>query len=257
MDTRRLKIGMATIVGLAAIVETCVPVLAEPMTVGAPPSLRPALTEILPLFEREYDAPVHVVYTPSKLLMREVENGAPIDVFLGAGIDEAERLYKKGLTLNGRPRIYAKTSLVLVMSSDSSVPLISLPDALRNHAIRIALGDPQTSSLGEITARALTKLLPTYKSLSNILYAPHSEDIIHLVHTGKADVGLVYRIDTINSGQVRISDETPMDTHLPVQFGQAVAATCRASLRSVAEKFSNFLMTPRIQKLLIKYGFDS
>jgi molybdate transport system substrate-binding protein len=56
---------------------------------------------------------------------------------------------------------------------------------------------------------------------------------------------------------VRISDEDPIGALVPIQFGQAVAATCRASLRTVADKFSDFLMTPRIQKLLIKYGFDS
>lgn len=257
MYVRALKTVIAALGGLAAIAVTFEPVLAEPLTVGAPPSLRPAFTDILPMFEREYDVAVHVVYTPSKTLMREIENGAAVDVFLAAGFDEVEHLHKKGLTLNGKPRIYAQTSLVLVMASDSSAPLISFPEALQTQTIRIALGDPQTSSLGGITAGALTRLNPAYKTLPNIHYASHSEDIIHLVRTGKADVGLVYRIDTINSGQVRISDENPIGAYVPIHFGQAVVSTCRPALRSVAEKFSNFLMTPRIQKLLIKYGFDS
>jgi molybdate transport system substrate-binding protein len=80
---------------------------------------------------------------------------------------------------------------------------------------------------------------------------------MNLIRTGKADVGLVYRVDSINTGHVRISDEDPIGTFVPIQFGQAVASTCRASLRIVAGKFSDFLMTPRIQKLLAKYGFDS
>jgi ABC-type molybdate transport system substrate-binding protein len=44
---------------------------------------------------------------------------------------------------------------------------------------------------------------------------------------------------------------------VPIQFGQAIASTCRASLRSAAEQFAAFLLTPRIQKLLAKYGFDA
>lgn len=80
---------------------------------------------------------------------------------------------------------------------------------------------------------------------------------MNLIRTGKADVGLVYRVDSISNGQVRISDEAPIGTYVPIQFGQAVVSTCRPSLRSAAEKFSDFLMTPRIQKLLVKYGFDS
>ena len=80
---------------------------------------------------------------------------------------------------------------------------------------------------------------------------------MNLIHTDKADLGLVYRANVINSRYVRISDEDPIGTVVPIQFGQAVVSTCRASLRSVAEKFSDFLMTPRIQKLLVEYGFDS
>ena len=257
MDIRTFKVVIAAIAGLAPIVGTWEPVQAEPLTVGAPPCLRPAFSEILPMFEREHGAAVNIVYTPSKTLLRQIEKGAPIDVLLSAEVEEVEYLHKKGLTLNGRPRIYAQTSLVLVMSSDSPATLVSLQEALPNRTTRIALGDPQTSSLGDVTARALTKLYPTYKSRSHILYASHSEDIMNLIRTGKADVGLVYRVDSINSGHVRISDEAPLGTYVPIQFGQAVVSTCRASLCSVAQQFSDFLMTARIQKLLHKYGFES
>ena len=257
MHIRTSRIGIAFVVGMLAIVTSQLSAQAEALTVGAPPSLRPAFSEILPMFEREYGAPIHIVYTPSKTLLRQIEKGAPIDVYLSAGKEEVEYLHKKGLTLNGRPRIYAQTSLVLVMSSDSPSALMSLRDAFQNRSLRIAIGDPQTSSLGDATARALSKLFPTYKSRPNLVYAPHSEEIMDLIRTGKADVGLVYRVDSINSGHVRISDDDPFGTLLPIQFGQAVASTCRASLRAVAEQFSSFLLTPRIQKLLVKYGFDA
>lgn len=253
-----LKFGktMALLSGLAATIPISGYAQTETLTVGVPPSLRAAFNEILPLFEREYGATVRIEYAPSKTLRQQIEKGVPIDVFLAAGVDEVEQLHKKGLTLNGGPRIYAQTSLVLVMSADPSATLVSFHDALPNRTTRIALGDPQTSSLGAITARAIAKLNPTYKSRSRLLHAPHSEDIMDLIHTGKADVGLVYRVDAINGGQVRISDETPIGTYVPVQFGQAVVATCREGLLPVAKQFSDFLMTPRIQKLLLMYGFD-
>lgn len=257
MNRRAMKAAIMMIaVGLAALSGTGTPAQANPLTVGAPPSLRPALSEILPMFEREYGASVNVAYSPSKTLSRQIQQGAPIDVFLAAGVDEVAALHKKGLTLNGAPRVYAQTSLVLVMSADSPATLVSFHDALPNRTTRIALGDPTTSSLGEVTARALSKLNPTYKSRSRVLHAPHSEDVMNLIHTGQADVGLVYRVDAINGGQVRISDEAPIGTYVPVQFSQAVVSTCRDLNREVAAQFSDFLMSPRIQKLLIKYGFD-
>jgi len=231
----------------------------ESLTIGAPPSVKAAFAKILPMFEREYGASVQVIYGPSKTLGRQIEQGAPIDVFLAAGVDEAASLYKKGLTLNGKPRIYAQTSLALVMSTESLATLVSFHDALPNRTTRIALGDPRISALGDVTNQALSGVNPAYvnKSRSNIIYAPHSEDILHLIHTGKADVGLVYRVDAINGGQVRISDETPAGSYAPVKFAQTVVWTCRESVRGIAEEFSDFLMTPRIQKLLLNYGFDA
>jgi molybdate transport system substrate-binding protein len=222
VDIQTFKVVVAALVGLAAVIGTWEPAQAEALTVGAPPSLRPAFSEILPMFEREYGAAVNIVYTPSKTLLRHIEKGTPIDVFVSAGIEEVDYLHKKGLTLNGRPRIVAQTSLVLVMSADSPATSVSFRDALSNRTARIALGDPETSYLGDVTARALTKLYPTYKSRPHILYAPHTEDIVNLIRTGKADVGLVYRANVINSRYVRISDEDPIGTLAPIQFGQAV-----------------------------------
>ena len=256
MDIRRFTLTAAVLSGLVGTIPTGGYAQAEPLTVGAPPSLRAAFNEILPLFEKENGASVRIEYAPSKTLRQKIEKGAPIDVFVAAGVEEVELLHKKGLTLNGGPRIYAQTSLVLVMSADPSATLVSFHDALPNRTTRIALADPETSSLGVITARAITELNRTSRTRSHFLHAPHSEDVMNLIHTGKADVGLVYRVDAINGGQVRISDETPIGTYVPVQFGQAVVATCREASLPVAKQFSDFLMTPRIQKLLLKYGFD-
>lgn len=256
MGMRRLSMTVGILCGISAAILTGGYAHAVTLTVGAPPSLRTALTEILPMFEREYGVPVEVVYSPSRTLSRQIEQGAPIDVFLAAGTVEVDSLHKKGLTLNGEPRIYAQTSLVLVMSANSLATLVSFHDALPDHTTRIALGDPRTSSLGDITARALTKHHLTYQTGPHILHAPHSEDIMSLIHAGKADVGLVYRIDAINGGQVRISDEAPIGTYVPVQFGHAVVSTCRENVRGAAKQFSDFLMSSRIQKLLVNYGFD-
>jgi molybdate transport system substrate-binding protein len=251
------KVFLAALLTPAFLLGLGVPSYAEPLTVGAPPSLRAAFREIVPLFEQEYRTAVNLVYTPSKTLLKQIEKGASIDVFISAGLEEVESLHKKGLTLNGPARIVALTSLVLVMAADSPATFVSFDDALANHTTRIALGNPEVSYLGEVTARALSKAHANYKSRTHVLYAAHTEDIVELIRSRKADVGLVYRANVINNGEVRISDETPLGADVQITFGQAVVSTCRASLRSAAEQFSDFLMTPRVLRLLEKYGFDS
>lgn len=255
---RNLTVAIAVTCGLAGVVATENPVQAETLTIGAAPSLKAAFQEIVPMFEREYGATVQVVYGASPTLRQEIENGAAIDVFLPASVAELEKLRRKGLTLNGEPRVFAQTSLVMVMSSASRTMPISFHDALPNRAIRIALGDPKTSSLGEITARALIKFDPAYayKSRFKLVHAEHGEDIVNLVHMGKADMGIIYRVDAINNSEVRIIDETPAGAHTPIQFGGAVVSTCREASLGVAEEFVDFMASPRIRKLLLHYGFN-
>ncbi|GJL67985.1 MAG: molybdate ABC transporter substrate-binding protein [Nitrospirales bacterium] len=256
MGIRNFAMAIALVVGILGVAATGEPVQAEALTIGAAPSLRAALQEIVPMFEKEYDAAIKVVYGPSQTFRRKIEKGAPIDVFLPAAVGEVEKLQHKGLTLNGGPRIYAQTSLVLVMSSASRVMPISFREAMPNGEIRMALGNPKTSSLGEITAQALAKLDPAYKSRFKLVHAAHAEDIANLIHTGKADMGIIYRVDAINNPQVRIIEENPAGMHIPVLFGEAVVSTCREASMKVAQEFFDFIMSPRIQKLLVKYGFD-
>lgn len=251
-------VSLAVIVagGLMGVGVTGERVQAESLTIGAAHSLKPAFQEIVPMFEREYGATVHVLYGPSQTLRRQIEHGTPIDVFLPEAVEEVEKLEKQGLTLNGGLRTYAQTSLVLVMSASSWVTPISFYEGLPNRTTRLALGDPKTSSLGENTVRALTGFAVAHKNSSHLLHAQHSEDIINLVHTGKAEAGIVYRVDAINSGHMRIIDEATVGTYTPVRFGGVVVSTCREESLAVAENFLDFMTSPRIKKLLLKYGFD-
>lgn len=253
---RNFGTAIAMVGGILGVLATGEPVQAEALTIGAAPSLRAALQEIVPMFEHEYDAAIQVVYGSSPTLRLQIEKGAPIDVFLPAAVGEVEKLQKKRMTLNGGPQVYAQTSLVLVMSAASRVMPISFRETMPNGAFRMALGDPKTSSLGEITAQALAKFDPAYKSRFKLVHAAHAEDIVNLIHTGKADMGIIYRVDAINNPQVRIIDENPAGMHIPVLFGEAVVSTCRKASLNVAEDFFDFIMSPRIQKLLVKYGFD-
>lgn len=250
----KFSMVVAVMVGVTGVVCVEESVQAETLTIGAAHSLKPAFQEIVPLFEKEYGAKVGVVYGPSHTLRRQIEKGAAIDVFLPAAVEDVEKLHKKGLTLKGGPRIYAHSSLVLVMSPNSLAIPISFHEVL-NPATRLVVADPKVSTLGELTARALTKLDPTYKTRFSLLYAQHSEDIVNLVRTGEAHVGLVYRVDAIR-GQVRIVDEIPAGAYTAVPFGGAVVWTCRDASLGAAEEFLEFMTSPRIQKLLLKYGFN-
>lgn len=247
---------MILVGGLAGLV-TEARAQGETLTVAAAPSLRAPFQEILRMFEQEYGVPVEVRYGPSHTLRRQIEQGAPIDVFLSESVQEVETLHQKGLTLLGGPRRYAQTSMVVVMSSASPATAISFGDPATHGALRVALVDPKASSLGAIAVKALKQMDPLAHHHARLVPAPHTDEVVRLVTGGDADVGIVYRADAINSGEVRIIDEAPAGHSIPVVFGQAVVSNCRKTSLQAAEQFLNFMMSPRIQKLLLKYGFDA
>lgn len=254
---RQLCIAITLIVGGQVGLALGAQAFGEPLSLAAAPSLKVPFEEIVPLFEQEYGVPVRVQYGASHTLRRQIEQGASIDVFLPESSQELETLHQKGLTLLGGPREYAQSSLVLVMSSASAATAISFSDASANGALRVALVDPKASSVGVIAFRALKQIAPLLQHRPRFLPADHTDDVVRLVSAGHADVGVVYRVDAINSGQVRIIDEAPAGRAIPIVFTQSVVSTCRQASLHAAEQFVNFMSSPRIQKLLLKYGFDA
>jgi molybdate transport system substrate-binding protein len=258
MMVRMRKISMAVILaGAVTWLGIGVPASGETLTVAATPTLRAPFQEILRMFEQEYGLSVDVRYGPSHTFRRQIEQGVPLDVFLSDSWQEVETLQQKGLTPFGGPLQYAQTSMVVVMSSASAATVISVSEASSHGALRVALVDPKVSSGGAIAVKALKQIDPLAHHRARLIPAPNTEEVVRLVSGGEADVGVVYRADAINSGQVRIIDEAPAGRSIPVIFGQAVVSTCRDASRQAAERFQNFMMSPRIQKLLLKYGFDA
>ena len=236
---------------------TTTPVQAAPetLTIAAANSLRDAFRQILPLFEAQNkDITVRVIYGPSQTLSKQIEEGAPIDVFLPSQVEEIDQLEKKGLVIQGTRRVYAGTSLVLIAGTELPAPIASVQD-LRTALIRyIAIGDPKTSSVGKVAAQYLKYSKLDTQLKSQIVYGEHSRAVLDLVAKGEADLGVVYRTDAVANKKIRILDEAPVESHSPVHYG--VAAVWTAKNISGAGDFINFLGRPQIQTLLQDHGFD-
>lgn len=257
---RMLKFIMPTMVASAFVVliTNVERVQADTLTIGAAPSLKAAFQDFLPMFEKEYGVTVRVVYGPSQTLRRQIEKGDSIDVFLPEAAVELDILHKKGMTRNGGSQVYAQSSPVLVMSSTPKATMTAFHPGLSNRPIRIAIADPKTSALGKITARMMAKLKAEYRNRLDFVQVQNPDKILNLVQSGSADMGIVYRVDAIsNGGRVVIIDEAPAGVHTAVQFGYGVVRNSREGSQRVAEEFIEFIKSPRIQKLLLHYGFDS
>ena len=245
-----LSLLMGMTVGIA-------PVQAQPeaLTIAAANSLKDALRKVLPLFEAQHpQSNVRIIYGPSQTLRTQIEQGAPVDIFLPSLSEEIDQLDKKGLVVQGTKRIFAGTSLVLITGSAIPAPITSIQDLHNQRVQRVAIGDPKTSSVGKVAAQFLKNSQLEPKLKSQYVFGEHSRAVLDLVANGEADVGIVYRTDAALNKKVRILDTTPVESHSPVEYGVALPWTARNI--SGAGDFVEFLLTPQIQTLLQDYGFD-
>jgi len=231
-------------------------VLAQTLTIAAAQSLKAPLRGILPLFEAAHPGvDVRVVYGPSQTLREQIADGAPADVFLPASAEEVDTLHKKGLTLNGGPHVYAQTSLILATASAAHAKVVSFANIHSNMVSRIAVGDPKTTSLGRLTEELLSHLDLGPTPQSRYLYGKHDE-VINLVKSGEADVGVMYRVDVAANPKLQIIDQVPAPIRSPVLFAGAVVWTCGHAACSLGRDFMTFMESPPAQAILQKYGFD-
>lgn len=227
----------------------------ETLTIAGANSLKDALRKILPLFEAQHrEITVRVIYGPSQTLRSQIEQGAPVDIFLPSLFEEIDQLEAKGLIIQGTKRAFAATSLVLITGTILPAPIGSIQELHTIPVRRIAVGDPKTSSLGKVAAQFLkySQLEPTLKS--QYIFGEHSRAVLDLVARGEAEVGVVYRTDAVSNAGVRILDTAPAESHTPVRYGVAAAWTSRNL--SAAGDFIEFLLSPQIQTLLQEAGFD-
>lgn len=224
------------------------------ITIAAANSLREALKDVLPLFEAQHkEINIRVVYGPSQTLRQQIEQGAPVDVYLPSSLDEIEFLQDKGL-LVGSPEIYGSTALVLITGNSAPAPVTSIQDLRKYKVRRIAIGNPKTSSVGKFALKFLKNTNLDQDLRSRYVHGEHSGAVLDLVAKGEANVGIVYRTDVAHNSKVRIVADTPADSHPPVIYGLAAVWTVRDL--ALARTFGAFLVSAPAQAVLREHGFD-
>lgn len=247
------------VVAFVAFTESLAPsaqAQSEVLTIAAANNLKDVFRKILPLFEAQNrDITVRVIYAPPKTLTKQIEEGAPVDVFLPALFEDIDPLESKELILKESKHIYARTALVLITNSAFPAQLESIQDLETKPVRRLAIGDPAASAVGKDTVQFLRERNLESRLKSQFIYGEHSRAVLELVSKGEAELGIVYRTDAVGSKRVRIIDSAPSDSHRPITFGVVSPWTARNI--SGARDFVLFLQAEKVQAELRQYGFES
>jgi molybdate transport system substrate-binding protein len=229
---------------------------AEPvLTVFAAASLTDVLEEAGDAFARQGGTPVRFSFAGSSALARQIESGAPADVFVSADQEWMDYLEQRKLIQSATRGNVATNSLVLVAPADSSLALKIAPRFALAQALgirgRLSVGNPDSVPAGRYAKDALKSLGVWDSVAGRIIAADNVRTALNFVALGEAPLGIVYATDVRGNAKVRVVDVFPAAMHGPITY--PAAATTRA--RSQAGDFVRFLQGNEARAIFARHGF--
>jgi molybdate transport system substrate-binding protein len=229
------------------------PVPSAELTVSAAISLKDALDEIATLYRaKQPEVTIHFNLGGSGTLQRQVEQGAPVDIFISASPDQMDALESKGLILAGTRKDMVENSVVLIVPKDKT-GISGFDDLTKPEVKIIAVGEPQTVPAGKYAQQVLTHFGLYDKLKPKLVLGKDVREVLAYVATGNADAGIVYVTDAKISQQVKIIATAPENSHTPIIYPMAVLKDSKNI--AAAKEFVAFLSSPGAREVFKKYGF--
>ena len=227
------------------------------ITVSAAISLKNSFEEIGNLFESQNKG-VKVVFNfgASGDLARQIEGGAPVDVFASAAQKEMDQIDSKGL-IDGPTRAnFAKNTVVLIQPASSTLEIKGFEDLLKPEIKMISIGNPQTVPAGKY-AQEVLMYLNIWESIKNkLVLAENVRQVLDYVTKNEVDAGVVYATDAaVQAAKIKIAATAPAGSHKPVVYPVAMVKSSKNEALSKA--FIAFLKADEGMNVLKKFGFES
>jgi len=222
--------------------------------VFAAASLTDALQEASAAYEKAAHVKVKSSFDSSSVLARQIEAGAPADVFISADTTWMDYLQSRNLIQAASRKNLLGNQLVLIAPADSQIQLKIAPHFPLAAALaegKLATGDPDSVPAGRYARSALTKLGVWDSVAPRLARAENVRVALLYVARGEAPLGIVYTSDALADKRVRVVDTFPADTHEPIVYPIALTT----SAKSEAAAFVAYLAGPQGREIFIKYGF--
>lgn len=217
-------------------------------------SLTDALTEVSQRFGTAQNVKVYCNFAGSSTLQRQIEKGAPADVFVSASPNQMDALQQKGLIYEESRRGILNNRLVLVAPVNSSVSLTDVGMLPQDSIERIAIGEPNSVPAGIYGKEALAQLGVWDAVQAKLIPAADVRSTLAYVESGEVDVGVVYHTDAAISKKVRIIYQIPDSSHTPIVYPAAVLRD--TGRKTLAQAFLEYLQTAEVAAIFEKYGFS-
>jgi molybdate transport system substrate-binding protein len=224
------------------------------LTISAAVSLKDAFNEMADLYKSKTGKSVSFNFGASGALQRQIETGAPVDVFASAGAAQMDALAAKNLIDPQSRRDFARNTLVLIFPADSKLNAASFAELAKPEFRKIAVGNPKTVPAGQYTEQLFGKLNLKPVVEPKLIIAEDVRQVLDYVVRGETDAGVVYASDARSAGgKVRVADVRSEGLHSPILY--PIAAVADSKQKQSAREFIDLVLSAEGQSILSKYGF--
>jgi molybdate transport system substrate-binding protein len=251
--------GFSRLVTLVLLLAFCGVVQAQSRTevlVSAAISMKNAFEEIGRVYEAtNRDVKVSFNFGASGDLARQIEGGAPVDVFVSAAITDMDTIDSKGLIL-GETRVnFARNKLALVVPAQSVLRIASFVDLQKLEVKKIALGSPKTVPAGRYAEEVLRHYGVLGSLRERLVFAENVRQVLDYVARGEVDAGMVYSTDAMTRPkEVSVVATAPEGSHKPILYPIAVIKGTK--WESAARGLVSLVVSPEGRKILERHGFE-
>lgn len=228
----------------------------EPLTVSAAISLKDVFDEIGALYKSKTGRTVNFNFGASGALQKQIETGAPVDVFASAGARQMDELAAKDLIEKDSRRDFARNRLVLIgQKDDGKILSPSLKEILTRGSVKkIAVGNPKTVPAGQYADEALEKLNVKKDLQSKLILAEDVRQVLDYVARGEVELGIVYLSDAKIAGdKIEVLMIASEDLHSPILY--PIALVKDGKQKPGAKEFIDLVLSAEGQQILRKYDF--
>ena len=187
-------------------------------------------------------------------LQKQIEAGAPVDLFISAAQRQMDELQQRNLIAVASRRNFARNVLTVIKPSQSKLDLAKPADLLDPRVTRITIGNPKTVPVGQYSEESLRALGLWDRLLPKLVFAENVRQALDYVARGEVEAGFVYTTDAaVRRGQVVEAFRPAEDAYHPVVYPVAVVAASKHP--AVAQAFIDLLVGQEGQSVLARFGF--
>lgn len=226
---------------------------ADEILVSAAASLAEVLKEISNGYRSKSKHTVRFNFGPSSGLARQIEEGAPADIFFSADLPQMDTLDRNGRLEPGTRKNLLSNQLVIIVPADSKLAMASPKDLLKSVVKRIALAEPSSVPVGVYSSKYLADEGLWNQVKAKIVPVQDVRATLAAVESGNVEAGFVYKTDAAVSKKVKVAFQVPSEKGPKIVY--PIAIVKESKRKDAARNFMSYIVSPAAKETFKKYGF--